>query len=210
MSESVPPYDADDSSQKLSPNERRVLLHIARSTLDASLRHQPLPVLRDEELSERLREKRAAFVTLRERGQLRGCVGYPAHRAPLVQTVQENVLNAALRDPRFPPVTIDELPSLAIEISVLSRGDSPDRPFIRLDDPTEIVLGRDGLLIEHRCGCSGLLLPQVPIEHHWDLADFLEGICHKAGLPGDAWRDPKATLYRFSAEVFAETHPMPA
>jgi len=104
---------------------------------------------------------------------------------------------SALDDPRFPPVTVEELPHLEYEISVLS----PPRPVA---DPKEIVIGRDGLFILAG-GRTGLLLPQVPVEQGWDREAFLRAICLKAGLPEDAWRWPEARLFRFEAEVFGES-----
>ena len=162
------PLDTGDSGLLL-PEERRFLLQVARQRLEAHIRRQVPPAIEDSELSANLQEKRAAFVTLRTHGHLRGCVGYPVHRTPLVRTVQENAVNAASRDPRFQPLTEEELPAVVIEISVFLRGDSPDRPFIRLADPSDLVLGRDGLFIEHACGFSGLLLPQVPIAQGWNV-----------------------------------------
>jgi AmmeMemoRadiSam system protein A len=108
--------------------------------------------------------------------------------------VQRVAALSALDDPRFPPVTAEELPHLAYEISVLS----PLRPVA---DPEEIVIGRDGLflLAGER---TGLLLPQVPVERGWHREAFLRAICLKAGLPEDAWRWPDARLFRFEAEVF--------
>ena len=192
---------------RLSLEESRFLLQLARNTIDAYVQHLPLPVVDDASLSDRLREKRAVFVTLRNHGRLRGCIGYPAHRVGLAHAVRENVVNAASRDPRFQPVAIAEAPSITIEISVLSRGDTPGRPFTRLADPLDIVLGRDGLYVEHPDGFTGILLPQVAVEQHWNVREFLEAICEKAGLPGDAWCNPEIKLYRFSAEVFAEETP---
>jgi AmmeMemoRadiSam system protein A len=156
-------------------------------------------------LSPGLLEAHGAFVTLRKHGELRGCIGYTAPSAPLAEAVRDNAINAATRDPRFPPVIEEELKAIRIEVSALQHGDSEDTPFIRLHDVSEIVLGRDGLYLEHagRRG-GGLLLPQVPLEQGWSREQFLDAICTKAGaLPG-AWNRPGVMLYRFSAQIFAE------
>lgn len=202
--------DRQDPGEHLHPQERAVLLRVARGAIEAYVRGQPLPDLPEVGRYPRLRERRAVFVTLRVEGKLRGCVGCSAHRSPLIQAVQDNAIHAASRDPRFAPLEEDESASLCIEISVLSRGDAPDRPFIRLEDPAQLEIGRDGLYIEHCNGRTGLLLPQVPVEQGWDREAFLAGICVKAGVPAEAWRGPGVRLYRFTAEVFGETEALRA
>ncbi len=145
-------------------------------------------------LSGRLAAPGAAFVTLKKKGRLRGCIGYTEAVAPLFKVVQECAVAAATEDPRFPPVTPAELPSIDLEISVLT----PLVP-IRAD---EVEVGRHGLMVSH-LGRRGLLLPQVPVELGWDRETFLDQTCVKAGLPPDAWRRG-ATLEAFTAEVFGE------
>ena len=113
---------------------------------------------------------------------------------PLYQVVSQMAIVAATEDPRFPPVTADELPEIKIEISVLS----PPKP---VKDVEEIKVGRDGLIIR-KGWASGLLLPQVPVEWGWSREEFLRQVSLKAGLPPDAWRE--AELYRFTAQVFGE------
>jgi AmmeMemoRadiSam system protein A len=109
---------------------------------------------------------------------------------------------AALRDTRFRPVTAGELGDLQYEISVLS-------PLRRVMDIQEIRVGQHGLLI-HTSDHEGLLLPQVASEEKWDQATFLEQVCYKAGLPGRAWQDAGADLFRFTALVFGERRPVEA
>jgi len=136
-----------------------------------------------------------AFVTLKKQGQLRGCIGQVEGVAPLFETVAGCAVSSAVRDPRFPPVTLDELPDLHLEISVLT----PPSPVANVED---IVVGRDGLIIEkgyHR----GLLLPQVPTEWGWNRDEFLQHLCRKAGLGLDEWKSG-ATIYSFQALVFGE------
>lgn len=137
-----------------------------------------------------------AFVTLKINGRLRGCIGNIRSTAPLYKTVSEMAVAAATQDPRFPPLESPELDTSHIEISVLS-------PMIRVENFREIQVGRDGLFIRNGA-CSGLLLPQVPVEWEWDRNKFLEQTCRKAGLPPKAWKDPDTEIFRFSAEVFGE------
>jgi uncharacterized protein (TIGR00296 family) len=107
-------------------------------------------------------------------------------------------LLAAMEDPRFPPVTREELGDLRLEISVLSE---PRR--IAVADPASIEPGRDGVMVR-RGRRQGLLLPQVAAEQHWDAAALLAAVCRKAGLPDDAWRHPESEVYVFQADVFGE------
>ncbi|MCK4298893.1 MAG: TIGR00296 family protein, partial [Planctomycetes bacterium] len=126
----------------------------------------------------------------------RGCIGRIVGDMPLYKTIIEYAVHAALRDPRFPPVTRSELPDLHIEISVMT-------PLERVTDVSDIQVGRDGLLIKVGYN-QGLLLPQVAAEYGWDRDTFLAHTCRKAGLPLDAWKSPPAEIYRFSAQVFGE------
>jgi len=125
---------------------------------------------------------------------LRGCVGYVLPTSPVYRAVAETARAAAFDDNRFPPVTREEAPHLAIELSILS----PPQAI----QPEEIEIGRHGLLIGWQ-GRRGLLLPQVPVERAWDRTVFLEQTCHKAGLPADAWQRG-AAIEAFTAEVFGE------
>ncbi|MEE9288017.1 MAG: AmmeMemoRadiSam system protein A, partial [Bacteroidota bacterium] len=118
-----------------------------------------------------------------------------AHK-PLVETVSDVAVKAALEDPRFVPVTEEELNEVVIEISVLS----PLQSINRIED---IEVGRHGLVIE-RGSCQGLLLPQVALEYHWDREAFLKFTARKAGLAADAWKDPETSIYVFTAEIFRE------
>jgi AmmeMemoRadiSam system protein A len=192
------------SEHYLTGDEEKTLLQIARASLETHVREQREIDLDQFPLTGALIERHGAFVTLRNHGHLRGCIGYTTNSAPLAEAVCENAINAAARDPRFTPVTPEELPDITIEISALTPGETPESPFKRVNDVSEIVLGRDGLYIERPHQRGGLLLPQVPIEQGWDLAQFLSGVCRKAGYPDGAWKDNATLLYRFSAQVFAE------
>jgi AmmeMemoRadiSam system protein A len=148
---------------------------------------------------ETLAQERGAFVTLKEKGQLRGCIGYVAPIKPLYITVRDVAAFAALRDTRFRPVSTSELGALQYEISVLS-------PLHRVLDINEIRVGQHGLIMK-RGDTEGLLLPQVPVEEKWDLATFLEQTCYKAGLPKNAWQDADTDIFRFTALVFGPASP---
>ena len=136
-----------------------------------------------------------AFVTLHLNGELRGCIGYPEDDLPLIDVVDRCAVSAAISDPRFPALALDEWSEVDIEISVLG-------PIERVSDISEVVVGRHGLIVElgHR---RGLLLPQVASERNWSAAEFASQTSAKAGLPRDAWRTG-ASLYKFEAEVFGE------
>ena len=196
--------ESEAMNPPLNPHECATLLRIARDALEEYVRHGRRIDTAAYSLSPRLREAHGAFVTLRHEGDLRGCIGYTRSIKPLADTVAENAVNAASRDPRFPPVTADELPRLHIEISALGAGDETGSPFIRVHDLSEVQIGRDGLYLETANHSSGLLLPQVALEQGWNLEQFLEGVCRKAGAEPHAWRHPGAKLYRFTAQVIEE------
>ena len=142
----------------------------------------------------RLKEPGGAFVCIHKGKDLRGCIGMIEAHAPLWETIKRMAVEAAFGDPRFCAVARDELDKIDIEISVLT-------PIRRIGDPSEIEIGKHGLLIR-RGGRSGLLLPQVATEHNWNREQFLKWTCHKAGLPEQAWKDEDVELYVFSADVF--------
>ena len=179
----------------LSEETRRQLLALARGTLEAHFRGEP-PSRLSSDRSETFGDPRALFVTLRIAERLRGCIGTLAPEGDLSRTVPRFALRAAFEDPRFPALTAQELSECTIEISVLT----PPRP---LEDPEEIEIGRDGLILELG-GRRGLLLPQVATEWEFDRTTFLAELSRKAGLPPDAWRQPGAKLWSFQAEVFSE------
>ncbi len=178
----------------LDQEEQRELLVLARRTIAEYLDSGTVPVYKPT--TPGLMQQRGAFVTLEKGGELRGCIGNLVAERPLYLTVQYAALAAAFSDSRFPPVTAEELPELTLEISVLSELEP-------VTDPTTIEVGRDGLLIV-RGQQQGVLLPQVPVEQGWDREEFLRQVCLKAGLPDDAWQDPQARLYRFTAQVFGK------
>jgi len=179
----------------LSADSRRELLSFARRTIAARLSGTPPPPPPSGDPL--FREKRGVFVTLRKAGELRGCIGYIEPVAPLAEAVRRMAVESATGDPRFPPVTADELASLSLEISVLTVPR-------RVGGAEEIVMKRDGVIVK-RGGRQGVFLPQVADETGWSREEFLSALCaHKAGLPADAWRDPSTHLLTFQAEVFSE------
>lgn len=180
-------------SPPLAREHRTMLLRIAREAIAAHLERRK-PVV--EEIPEALQRPAGAFVTLTIEGDLRGCIGTLDASQPVFRAVAESAVNAATRDPRFPPLSASELDRVHLEISVLGE-------FVPVSDPSRIVIGRHGLLI-HLSGRSGLLLPQVPVEYGWDVPTFLERLCVKAGLPSGSWRQAGCSLESFTAEVFGE------
>ena len=137
-----------------------------------------------------------AFVTLRIRGNLRGCIGYPEPELPLIDVIDRCAVSAALADPRFPPLSTDEWTDIDLELSVLG-------PIAAVDDIRDVVVGRDGLIVEFGRR-RGLLLPQVAVEWKWNAEEFASQTCVKAGLPKDAWKKG-AKLFKFEADVFGES-----
>ncbi|MDE2008594.1 MAG: AmmeMemoRadiSam system protein A [Candidatus Omnitrophica bacterium] len=185
----------DDAAAALSPAEKSELLKIARESVESYVRTGKAPQITTKD--PRLNETQGAFVTLTEHGALRGCIGNIIGREPLSATVRDMAVAAASHDPRFSPVAAAELKDISIEISVLS---APRR----VKDASQIQLGRHGVIV-NRGGHQGVFLPQVARETGWNKEEFLSELCaQKAGLPPDAWKDPKTALYVFTADVFAE------
>jgi AmmeMemoRadiSam system protein B/AmmeMemoRadiSam system protein A len=182
----------------LTPSEKQTLLRLARDTLESYVREgrMPDPLGGAYEITENLRAPRGAFVTLKKHGTLRGCIGYILPREPLYVAVQENAVNAACRDSRFPRVKPEELDDIQIEISALS----PPRAVESYED---IQIGTHGILLR-KGGAQAVFLPQVAPEQGWGLQETLRQLSLKAGLPRDAWKDPDTRFSVFTAEVFEE------
>jgi AmmeMemoRadiSam system protein A len=182
----------------LADDEKRELLRIARATLLEFLDTGRIPPGKPHRPT--LLAPAAVFVTLHRDDALRGCIGLVEARTPLYRAVQEMAVAAATRDPRFPPLTEQELDDVDLEISVLSHARS-------VRGPEDLTIGKDGLVVE-AFGRRGLLLPQVAPEAGWDAATLLARTCVKAGLPPDTWQRPEARLTAFEAQVFSDrTHP---
>jgi AmmeMemoRadiSam system protein B/AmmeMemoRadiSam system protein A len=182
----------------LNEQQKNELLALARKSVEHAVgekdAYQP-PATTDDVLN----QERGAFVTLRESGALRGCIGYTSAMKPLYMTVRDTATLAALRDPRFQPVSPSELSLLQYEISVLS-------PLRRVVDIQDIKVGQHGLLMKNGT-YEGLLLPQVPVEEKWDRQKFLEETCIKAGMRSDCWKDEDTDIFMFTAVVFGEHTP---
>lgn len=183
----------DSAKTRLDSTQQRALLQLARDAIAAYLADLPNPATDGPELH---LAHAGAFVSLHLGEQLRGCIGYVDDSRPLPEALAETAIAAASRDPRFVPLTREELEQVNIEISILS-------PLHLAAAPAEIIPGRHGVMIKLG-GHSGLLLPQVARRRHWDAEFFLEQVCQKADLPAAAWKDPKAAIYIFTADVFSE------
>jgi hypothetical protein len=169
-------------------------LQAVRKTLESHLQGKPIPDFKFEH--EKFQQKYGVFVTLKKGDDLRGCIGFIKGIEPLADAIPEMAISAATKDPRFNPVTYEELKDIKIEISVLT-------PMTPVEDINEIEIGKHGLMLQLGPN-SGLLLPQVPVEWNWDVEEFLENLCQKAGLPAGAHKHPQAKLEKFSAQVFSE------
>ena len=154
-----------------------------------------------------LREKRGVFVTIKSypEGSLRGCIGMPLPIKPLIDAVIDSSISAAVRDPRFPTLNIEEMENVTIEVTVLTQP-SEIRGKSNTDIINQIEIGKHGLIIE-KGSYSGLLLPQVPVEQKWGKEEYLEGISHKAGLLGNAWAEDDSRIFMFEGEIFSEKSP---
>ncbi len=167
------------------------LLSIAKTSVETFAREREIPEF--EPTPEKLKEKRGVFVTLKKQGLLRGCIGQIDCESPLYKAVPLLAVAAAFQDPRFPPVSEEELPFLEYEVSVLG----PLKPLKSVD---ELRLGVQGLMVKAQ-GRAALFLPQVALENGWDLETFLENLMFKAGLPPDYWKKNPAEFYTFEVEV---------
>ena len=175
----------------LTEADKKELLALARSAVTAAV--EDGRVVDDPAAGPNLKAARGAFVTLKKKGRLRGCIGFIEPVMPLYQAVISGAVYAATKDNRFDPVSKSELKDLEYEISVLT-------PLTEVTNTRLIQVGKHGLVIEKN-GRKGILLPQVPVENGWTLDQYLEEICLKAGLPEDSWRTG-AKLYTFEAIVF--------
>jgi len=185
----------------ITQEEQRVLLAIARESIVSKLenRNPVYPHVSDEDSS--LKKPCGAFVTLHKADasgklSLRGCIGRMTASLPLEETVRVMAREAAFGDPRFSPLKKEELPYCHIEISALS-------PMSPCSDPRQVKVGVHGLYLI-KGGRAGVLLPQVPVEQGWDLDEYLDYICVKAGLPSGSYNAPDAELLTFTAVVFGE------
>ncbi|MEA2038632.1 MAG: AmmeMemoRadiSam system protein B [Thermodesulfobacteriota bacterium] len=188
-------FPSEMTNKCVSPDQKEALVCFARETIRQILEVGTIPLARG--FDPVLEKHRGAFVTLKKHGKLRGCMGHMAEDLPLCQAVGTMAIQAAFNDPRFPTVTLNELPDIKIEISVLT-------PFQPVNQPEDIIVGRDGVLLR-KSDRSAVFLPQVALEQGWNRDQMLDHLCKKAGLPTGSWKNG-AQLFTFQAEVFSELH----
>lgn len=183
-------------------------MRLARKAVEEHLRNRRV-IRVPTDTPPKLMEPCGVFVTLnsvqRGRKELRGCIGFPYPTTPLAKAVIESAISSATQDPRFYPVSLQELDSIVFEVSVLTP---PQLIEVErsTDYPSKIKVGQDGLIVE-KGYYKGLLLPQVPIEWNWDEEEFLSQCCMKAGLSPDCWLLKGTKIYSFQAIIFEETSP---
>jgi len=180
-------------AELLTKKEQKELLKIARDTIVSFVTTGKVPAV--VTASKGLQAANGCFVTIKQHGQLRGCIGNFVSDQPLYRLVQEMAVSAATRDPRFYPMKQQDLTEFDLEISVLS-------PLTFAESMDEIQVGTHGIYLV-RGSYRGVLLPQVATEYGWDRDTFLKHTCLKAGLPENAWKKD-CQIYLFSAQVFGE------
>ena len=189
---------------QLSDSDGVVLVKTARKAVTEFLSNGNRMKL-ESDLEEKFSFKSGVFVTLNNPDGLRGCIGFPIPEKKLSHAIVEGAIAAATEDPRFPSVKTNELNDIVFEVTVLT-------PPVEIDvsDPTEylekIKVGRDGLIIKHSFS-SGLLLPQVPVEYGWNVEEFLQHTCEKAGLARDTWKNESVKIEKFEGIIFKEETP---
>jgi len=188
-------------SKPLTDGEKQMLLRLAREAIEVAVRGQSLPTIEDESLPPALRENGASFVTLTIHGELRGCIGALEAYQPLIEDVREHAIAAALKDPRFPPVSEKELSRIHIEVSRLT---SPKKlEYLNADDLLKKLRPHvDGVILRHGHR-RATFLPQV-WEKISDPVEFLEELCYKMGERGNLWREAKLQVYTYQVEEFHE------
>lgn len=194
------------NSDDLTFGEGTKLVRLARTAVESYLKNGKIITS-----TIKSNKKAGIFVTLYQidssnsEKKLRGCIGHTIPSWNIHDTVISAAINAATKDPRFIALSQEELENVIFEVSVLTKP-----TLIQVDNTkayqSEIVIGRDGLLIESKYG-SGLFLPQVPVEQKWTMAEYLTNLCYKAGAPVDAWKLPDSKLYKFHTIVFSEKLP---
>lgn len=189
--------------QLLTDDEGAVAVRSARAAIEYTVAKRPKTFIRTTSV---FGEKRGVFVTLTKNGSLRGCIGFPYPVMPLGEAIDHAAGAAAREDPRFLPVTKDELPAISLEVTILTvpeplKGEPAKRP-------EHVIVGKHGLIVRGM-GTSGLLLPQVATEYGWDAKTFLDHTCMKAGLSGACWTSRNVEVLTFEGQIFSE-HPAPA
>ena len=177
------------------------LIKIAKLSIESYLKKgEKLDVPKD--CPDYLKENLGVFVTLNEKNELRGCIGYPEPVAPLIEATINVAISAAVNDPRFPSLTTEEFKNVSVEVTVLTK---PEIINVNssYDYLNNIIIGEDGLIVENNFN-KGLLLPQVAIEHNMDVETFLGNTCMKAGLNPQCWLDSDTSIYKFQGQIFKE------
>ena len=189
---------------QLSDSDGDVLVKTARKAVTEFLSNGNRMKL-EPDLEKKFAFNSGVFVTLNNPEGLRGCIGFPMPDKKLSRAIVDGAIAAATEDPRFSPVTMKELDNIVFEVTVLT-------PPVEIDvsDPMEylskIKVGRDGLIIRHSFS-SGLLLPQVPVEYGWNVEEFLQHTCEKAGLARDTWKNESVKIEKFEGVIFKEETP---
>ena len=192
-----------DLKFELSINDGIILVKMVRNVVTEYLNSNKKII--DKEFNSKFNVNAGVFVTINKQNSLRGCIGYPLPIKKLSDAIIDSAIAAATEDPRFSPVSIDELNKIVFEITVLS---SPTEVNVEKYEEylSMIKVGRDGLIIENRNN-SGLLLPQVPKEYGWNTEEFLEHTCEKAGLDKNSWKDQDTKVSKFEGMIFKEESP---
>ena len=189
---------------QLSDSDGVVLVKTARKAVTEFLSNGNKMKL-ESDLEEKFSFNSGVFVTLNNPDGLRGCIGFPMPEKKLSHGIIDAAISAATEDPRFPSVKTNELNDIVFEVTVLTPP-----VVIDVSDPTEylekIKVGRDGLIIRHSFS-SGLLLPQVPVEYGWNVEEFLQHTCEKAGLARDTWKNESVKIEKFEGIIFKEETP---
>jgi len=190
-----------EKAKWLSEDEGKYLLGVARKTIRHRLSNLEEPQIDWKEIPEIFQKRLGTFVTINIEGNLRGCIGHIIPREPLIEGIKENAINAAFRDPRFPPLTKEEFDRIDIEISILTPPE--EVPYTDAKDLlNKLTPGIDGLIIKKE-SCEATFLPQV-----WEQLpkreEFLSHLCLKAGLPADTWKTEKLQVSTYQVQAFEE------
>jgi uncharacterized protein (TIGR00296 family) len=191
---------------------RRAVESYLESQNSSGLESNDYPIMNSEDFDGFVGdiEERGVFITInsvvsQDDEQLRGCIGYPIPKSRLGYSIIDSAIAAATQDPRFPPVSKEELGEIIFEVSILTIPKE-----IKVSNPKDylniIEIGRDGLILNWKFG-AGLLLPQVPVELKWDVEEYLANLCYKAGAPPDTWLMPESKILSFQADIFKESRP---
>lgn len=186
----------DENEVTFTSQEKKILFEIAWNNIKMSLDGKKVTEPEEKRLTPNLKKPFGAFVTLKENGTLRGCIGRFISHDPLYKVVAASAISSAFEDPRFMPVTSNDLRKLEMEITVLG-------PLRKISGPSEIILGKHGIYIK-KGSRTGTMLPQVAIENHWSVEQFLGYTSRdKAGIGWDGWKD--AELYVYDGIVLEES-----